>query len=326
VVEVKILNRGESELPEGVLQEIYVRVAQIRKITVGDKLAGRHGNKGVISRIVPAADLPYLEDGTPVDIILAPHSVINRMNLGQLLETHLGWAGAKSGKHYAVPVFEKFGEATLEAELQAANLPVSGKAKLFDGRTGKPFEQEVVVGNAYILKLEHLAEDKMHARSTGPYALITQQPLGGKAQFGGQRFGEMEVWAIEAYGAAYALQEMLTTKSDDLVGRSAAYRAIVQGEEIPEPTLPESFKLLIRELNGVGLNIEPLKKGEKIVSARVAEVPSLPEPPVSEEAELAAAVFAPEPSEEGPAEEAAMGEVAEGQPAERAEQKEEENA
>jgi DNA-directed RNA polymerase subunit beta len=342
VVGVKILNRGESELPEGVLQEIYVRVAQIRKITVGDKLAGRHGNKGVISKIVPAEDLPYLEDGTPVDIILAPHSILNRMNLGQLLETHLGWAGAKLGKRYAVPVFEKFGEATLEAELQAANLPVSGKMKLYDGRTGKPFDQDVVVGSAYILKLEHLAEDKMHARSTGPYALITQQPLGGKAQFGGQRFGEMEVWALEAHGAAYALQEMLTTKSDDLIGRSAAYRAIVQGEEIPEPTLPESFKLLIRELNGVGLNIEPLKKGEKIVSARVAEVPPTLEPPVSEEAELAAAVFAPsrgednsaeggsssapEPSEEGPAEEAAMGEVAEGQPAEGEEQKEEENA
>src|SRR3989344_1616309 len=323
VVEVKILNRGESELPEGVLQEIYVRVAQIRKITVGDKLAGRHGNKGVISKIVPAEDLPYLEDGTPVDIILAPHSVVNRMNLGQLLEAHLGWAGAKLGKHYAVPVFEKFGEATLGAELQEAGLPISGKMKLYDGRTGTPFEQEVVVGSAYILKLEHLAEDKMHSRSTGPYALITQQPLGGKAQFGGQRFGEMEVWAIEAYGAAYALQEMLTTKSDDLVGRSAAYRAIVQGEEIPEPTLPESFKLLVRELNGVGLNIEPLKKGEKIVSARVAEVPSLPEPPMSEEAELAAAVFW---SEEGPAEEAAMGEVAEGQSAEGEGQKEEENA
>jgi DNA-directed RNA polymerase subunit beta len=323
---VKILNRGEAELPEGVLQEIYVRVAQIRKITVGDKLAGRHGNKGVISRIVPAEDLPYLEDGTPVDIILAPHSVLNRMNLGQLLETHLGWAGAKLGKRYAVPVFEKFGEDTIEAELLQAGLPISGKAKLYDGRTGKPFDQEVVVGSAYILKLEHLAEDKMHSRSTGPYALITQQPLGGKAQFGGQRFGEMEVWAIEAYGAAYTLQEMLTTKSDDLVGRSAAYRAIVQGEEIPEPTLPESFKLLIRELNGVSLNIEPLKKSGAVVSVPKPEVPALAEPPVSEEAEMAAAVFAPESSEEGPAEESAMGEVTEAQPAEGGEQKEEENA
>ncbi|GMR19145.1 MAG: DNA-directed RNA polymerase subunit beta [Patescibacteria group bacterium] len=258
VVGVKILNKGETDLPEGILQEIAVRVAQIRKIDVGDKLAGLHGNKGVISKIVPAEDLPYLEDGTPVDIILEPHSVINRMNLGQLLEAHLGWAGVKQGKKYAIPVFERFGEEMLEKELQAAGLPLSGKTTLFDGRTGEPFDQKITVGNAYILKLEHLAGDKMHARSTGPYALITQQPLGGKAQFGGQRFGEMEVWALEAYGAAYTLQEMLTIKSDDLIGRSAAYRAIVQGEEIPEPTLPESFKLLVRELNGVILSVEPL--------------------------------------------------------------------
>lgn len=279
VVGVKILNRAEAELPEGVLQEIYVRVAQIRKITVGDKLAGRHGNKGVIAKIAPTEDLPYLEDGTPVDIILAPHSVINRMNLGQLLEAHLGWVGAKLGKNYAVPVFEEFAEDTLVAELEKAGLPVSGKVKLYDGRTGKAFEQEIAVGSAYILKLEHLAEDKMHARSTGPYALITQQPLGGKAQFGGQRFGEMEVWATEAYGAAYTLQEMLTLKSDDLVGRSTAYRAIIQGEEIPQPTLPESFKLLVRELNGVGLNVEPLSE-EREAAERGKEVsvpPVLPE-------------------------------------------------
>lgn len=263
VVGIKILKKGETELPQGVLQEIFVRVAQIRKITVGDKLAGRHGNKGVISKIVPAEDLPYLEDGTPVDIILAPHSVVNRMNLGQLLEAHLGWAGEKLGKSYAAPVFEKFEEKLLEEELRQAGLPIGGKVKLYDGRTGQPFDQEIAVGSAYILKLEHLAEDKMHARSTGPYALITQQPLGGKAQFGGQRFGEMEVWSTEAYGAAYTLQEMLTIKSDDLVGRSAAYRAIVQSEEIPAPTLPESFKLLVRELNGVGLNVEPLKEEVK---------------------------------------------------------------
>ncbi|MDP1710803.1 MAG: DNA-directed RNA polymerase subunit beta, partial [candidate division WWE3 bacterium] len=293
VVEVRILNRGEAELPEGVLQEIYVRVAQIRKITVGDKLAGRHGNKGVISKIVPAEDLPYLEDGTPVDIILAPHSVINRMNLGQLLETHLGWAGAKLGKSYAVPVFEKFEESALESELREAGLPVSGKVKLLDGRTGKPFDQEVAVGNAYILKLEHLAEDKMHARSTGPYALITQQPLGGKAQFGGQRFGEMEVWATEAYGAAYTLQEMLTIKSDDLVGRSAAYRAIIQSEEIPQPTLPESFKLLVRELNGVGLNVEPLKGEGKEIPGEGESVPAPPEKAVLPEGGgLAESIFA----------------------------------
>ncbi len=280
VVGVKILNRSEAELPEGVLQEIYVRVAQIRKITVGDKLAGRHGNKGVISKIVPVEDMPYLEDGTPIDIILAPHSVINRMNLGQLLETHLGLVGVKLGKRYAVPVFEKFEEGMLVTELQKAGLPVSGKIRLYDGRTGRPFDQEVAVGSAYILKLEHLAEDKMHARSTGPYALITQQPLGGKAQFGGQRFGEMEVWAVEAYGAAHTLQEMLTLKSDDLVGRSAAYRAIIQGEEIPQPTLPESFKLLVRELNGVGLNVEPLSEGGE-AAGKGAPAESVP-PPLEE--------------------------------------------
>lgn len=272
VVGVKILKKGETDLPQGVLQEISVHVSQIRKITVGDKLAGRHGNKGVISKIVPAEDLPYLEDGTPVDIILSPHSVVSRMNLGQLLEAHLGWVGMKLGKTYAVPVFEKFEESFLEEELKKADLPVTGKTKLYDGRTGKPFDQEIAVGNAYILKLEHLAEDKMHARSTGPYALITQQPLGGKAQMGGQRFGEMEVWSTEAYGAAATLQEMLTIKSDDLVGRSAAYRAIIQGEEIPAPTLPESFKLLVRELNGVGLNVEPLKKERKEVEVEAPVV------------------------------------------------------
>ncbi len=275
VVGVKILNKGEADLPEGVLQEISVRVAQVRKITVGDKLAGLHGNKGVISKIVPQEDLPYLEDGTPVDIILEPHSVINRMNLGQILEAHLGWAGEKLDRRYAVPVFEKFEEEVLERELEEAGLPVSGKAKLYDGRNGRLYDQQVAIGKAYILKLEHLAEDKMHARSTGPYSLITQQPLGGKAQFGGQRFGEMEVWALEAYGAAYTLQEMLTIKSDDLVGRSAAYRAIIQGEEIPEPTLPESFKLLVRELNGVVLDVEPLKREaeEEAEEAEVAKTP-----------------------------------------------------
>jgi len=258
VVGVKILRKGEADLPVGVLKEISVQVAQVRKITVGDKLAGRHGNKGVISKCVPVEDMPYLEDGTPVDIILEPQSIINRMNMGQILEAHLGWAAGKLGERYAVPVFEKFEEQLLVEELKRAGLPVTGKARLYNGRTGEPFDQEVVVGNAYILKLEHLAEDKIHARSTGPYALVTQQPLGGKAQFGGQRFGEMEVWALEAHGAAYALQEMLTIKSDDLVGRSQTYRAIIQGEEIPAPSIPESFKLLVRELNGIGLAVETL--------------------------------------------------------------------
>jgi DNA-directed RNA polymerase subunit beta len=277
VVGVKILNRDEADLPVGVLQEISVRVAHIRKITVGDKLAGRHGNKGVISKIVPIEDMPYMADGTPIDIILSPASVIARMNLGQILETHLGWVAGELGRSYAVPVFEKFNEKLLESEFKEAGLPVSGKTQLFDGKSGDPFDQEVVVGKAYILKLEHLAEDKIHARSTGPYALITQQPLGGKAQFGGQRFGEMEVWAVEAYGAAHTLQEMLTIKSDDLVGRSQAYRAIIQGEEVPPPTLPESFKLLIKELNGVGLAVQTVaKKGgsevEKDASESVEEL------------------------------------------------------
>jgi len=264
VVGVKILAKKETDLPVGVLQEISVRVAQVRKIAVGDKLAGRHGNKGVISKIVPVEDMPHLEDGTPVDIILEPRSVVKRMNLGQILEAHLGWAAEKLERKYAAPVFEKFEEEFLIGELKKAGLPVSGKTKLYDGQTGKPFDHEIVVGKAYILKLEHLAEDKIHARSTGPYALITQQPLGGKAQFGGQRFGEMEVWALEAYGAALTLQEMLTIKSDDLVGRSQAYRAIIQGEEVPAPTVPESFKLLVKELNGVGLAVETLggEKGE----------------------------------------------------------------
>jgi DNA-directed RNA polymerase subunit beta len=207
------------------------------------------------------------------------------MNLGQILEAHLGWAGKKLGKKYAIPVFERLEEGMLERELEAAGLPVSGKVKLFDGRTGTPFDQEITVGSAYILKLEHLAEDKIHSRSTGPYALITQQPLGGKAQFGGQRFGEMEVWAIEAYGAAYTLQEMLTTKSDDLIGRSAAYRAIIQGEEIPEPTLPESFKLLVRELNGVGLDVEPLrveKEEEEAPKVGLAKSPQEAEKEIEE--------------------------------------------
>jgi DNA-directed RNA polymerase subunit beta len=205
--------------------------------------------------------MPYLEDGTPVDIILEPRSVVKRMNLGQILEAHLGWVAERLKEKYAVPVFEKLEEEFLAKKLKEAGLPVSGKTKLYDGRTGKLFDHEIVVGEAYILKLEHLAEDKIHARSTGPYALITQQPLGGKAQFGGQRFGEMEVWALEAYGAAYTLQEMLTIKSDDLIGRSQAYRAIIQGEEVPAPNVPESFKLLVRELNGVGLAVETLGEG-----------------------------------------------------------------
>lgn len=270
VIGIKVLDKSKKdELPAGVLKEISVFVAQIRKITVGDKLAGRHGNKGVISKIVPVEDMPHLPDGTPIDFILSPASVVSRMNIGQLLEAHLGWAGEKLNKTYAIPPFEKFAPTFLEEEFKKAGLPVSGKTQLIDGRTGEPFDQEIVVGQSYVLKLTHMAEDKAHARSIGPYGLITQQPLGGKAQFGGQRFGEMEVWALEAYGAAHVLQEMLTIKSDDLIGRTRAYQAIVQGEPIPEATIPESFKLLVRELNGLNLKVETIsgiKREEEKIS------------------------------------------------------------
>lgn len=257
VIEVQILDRDkDDELDPGVLKLIKVKVAQTRKITVGDKLAGRHGNKGVISRVVPVEDMPYLPDGTPIDIIISPLSVISRMNLGQLLESHIGWAANKLGYKVAVPAFGGFKEDELTEQLKKANLPVTGKNILYDGKTGRPFAQEVVVGIAYIMKLVHMVDEKVHARSTGPYSLVTQQPLGGKAQMGGQRLGEMEVWALEAYGAAHTLQEMLTIKSDDVVGRAKAFEAIVKGTDVPEATVPESFKVLVKELNGLSLNVE----------------------------------------------------------------------
>lgn len=263
VIEVKIFDREKGdELEPGTLKRVIVRVAQIRKVTVGDKLAGRHGNKGVISKIVPQADMPYLPDGIPVDIIISPLSVIARMNLGQLLEVHLGWALSQKGAKGAVPVFEKVDPNLIEHSLRDAGLPVSGKVRLTDGRTGQPFEKETVVGISYIMKLIHMVEDKTHARSTGPYSLVTQQPLGGKAQMGGQRLGEMEVWALEAHRAAHTLQEMLTIKSDDVAGRARAFEAIVKGVEIQEPTVPESFKVLVRELNSLGIDVEP--RGEVI--------------------------------------------------------------
>lgn len=264
VIGVEILTREENEeLKPGVLKVIKVQVAQRRKIMIGDKLAGRHGNKGVIAKIVPVEDMPHLSDGTPVDIILDPISTLNRMNVGQVLETHLGAAGKALGGKYQVPCFEKREEDFLVRELEKADLPVTGKMKLIDGRTGEEFAEEITVGQAYILKLTHLAEDKIHARSIGPYTLITQQPVGGKSQFGGQRFGEMEVWALEAYGAAHALREMLTIKSDDVLGRRNAYEALIRGEEIPEARTPESFKLLVRELNGLCLNVETVREEEK---------------------------------------------------------------
>jgi len=245
-----------DDLPPGIVQLAKVYVAKKRKLAVGDKMAGRHGNKGVVAKIVPEEDMPYLEDGTPVDIVLNPLGVPSRMNLGQILETNLGWAAHELGVKYTTPVFDGASYDEIQGEMQKANLSASGKASLFDGRTGEPFDSPVTVGYIYIIKLSHLVEDKIHARSIGPYSLITQQPLGGKAQFGGQRFGEMEVWALEAYGAAHTLQEILTVKSDDVRGRSKVYEAIVKGENLPEPGLPESFNVLIRELQGLGLDIE----------------------------------------------------------------------
>src|SRR5690349_22722731 len=264
VVEVKVFSReNNDELSPGVNQLVRVSIAQKRKIGAGDKMAGRHGNKGVISRVLPIEDMPFMPDGTPVDIILNPLGVPHRMNIGQIMETHLGWAADALNMHTASPVFDGASEDDIERLLEQAGLPRSGKVTLYDGRTGDSFDQEVTVGYIYMLKLAHLVEDKVHARSTGPYSLITQQPLGGKAQFGGQRFGEMEVWALEAYGAAHILQEILTVKSDDVVGRVKTYEAIVKGENIMEPGVPESFKVLVKELQSLGINVEVLNEDEQ---------------------------------------------------------------
>ena len=303
---VEKLQRGD-ELPPGVMKMVKVFVAVKRKIQPGDKMAGRHGNKGVVSRIVPDEDMPYLEDGTPVDVVLNPLGVPSRMNVGQILETHLGWACAglgrkigemlevyrgggkikpirdelnriygkdeavsgldedetlelagnlKSGVPIATPVFDGAREEDIAEMLEAAGLNRSGQVTLFDGRTGEPFDRKVTVGYIYILKLHHLVDDKIHARSIGPYSLVTQQPLGGKAQFGGQRFGEMEVWALEAYGAAFTLQEMLTVKSDDVAGRTKVYEAIVRGDDTFEAGIPESFNVLVKEMRSLGLNVD----------------------------------------------------------------------
>ncbi len=257
VVGVSVLSKDTGdELGPGVIQSIVVKVAQIRKVTVGDKIAGRHGNKGIVAKILPEADMPHLDNGVAVDLVISPLSVLARMNLGQLLECHLGWALDAMNEKGALPVFDEIKENTVFDELKKAGLPVSGKAKLFDGRTGEAFKEDTVVGIGYIMKLKHMIEDKTHARSTGPYSLVTQQPLGGKAQMGGQRLGEMEVWALEAHRAAYTLQEMLTIKSDDIVGRAQAFAAIVKGEDIPQARVPEGFKVLVRELNSLGLAID----------------------------------------------------------------------
>jgi DNA-directed RNA polymerase subunit beta len=289
---------NDDELGSGVNQRVVVYIAQKRKITEGDKLAGRHGNKGVISKILPVEDMPFLSDGTPVDIILNPLGIPGRMNFGQVLETHLGWVAkqgwevkgnpkwaaklpaeahsAPPGTKVATPVFDGALEEEIAGLLDSTNvtrdgvrlIDATGKTELFDGRSGEPFPEPVSVGYMYILKLHHLVDDKIHARSTGPYSMITQQPLGGKAQFGGQRFGEMEVWALEAYGAAYALQELLTIKSDDILGRVKVYEAIVKGENIQEPGIPESFKVLIKEMQSLCLNVEVLSADGSTVNLR----------------------------------------------------------
>jgi len=272
VVDVKVFTRENGdELPPGVNELVRVYIAQKRKISEGDKMAGRHGNKGVISRILPVEDMPFLPDGTPVDIVLNPLGVPSRMNIGQVLETHLGWAAKALGWHVATPVFDGATEEEIIETLRKAGLPEDGKTRLRDGRTGEYFDRPVTVGYMYFLKLAHLVDDKIHARSTGPYSLVTQQPLGGKAQFGGQRFGEMEVWALEAYGAAYTLQELLTVKSDDVVGRVKTYEAIVKGENIPEPGIPESFKVLIKELQSLCLDVKILSEDAQEIEIKESE-------------------------------------------------------
>ena len=279
VVDIKIFTReNKDELDPGVNKLVRVYIAQKRKISVGDKMAGRHGNKGVISRILPQEDMPFMEDGTPLQIVLNPLGVPSRMNIGQVLEVHLGLVAKLLGWKVATPVFDGATETDIKELFEQncmtnpATNKVDGKVTLYDGRTGLPFENRVTVGYMYMLKLIHLVDDKIHARSTGPYSLVTQQPLGGKAQFGGQRFGEMEVWALEAYGAANTLQEILTVKSDDVVGRVKTYEAIVNGENVPEPGVPESFKVLIKELQSLGLDIKVLSENnEEIVIGELTD-------------------------------------------------------
>jgi DNA-directed RNA polymerase subunit beta len=247
-----------DELPTGIIQMAKVYIAMKRKVKVGDKMAGRHGNKGIVAKIVRQEDMPFLEDGTPVDIVLNPLGVPSRMNLGQIYETVLGWAGQKLGLKFATPIFDGASIDQINEYTEKAGVPQYGKTYLYDGGTGEKFDQPATVGVIYMLKLGHMVDDKMHARSIGPYSLITQQPLGGKAQFGGQRFGEMEVWALEAFGAANILQELLTVKSDDVIGRAKAYEAIVKGETMPMPGIPESLNVLLHELRGLGLSVNLL--------------------------------------------------------------------
>lgn len=264
VVGVKIFSRENGhELKAGVLMQIQIFVAQLRKVAVGDKLAGRHGNKGVVARILPMADMPFMADGQPVDVILNPLGVPSRMNLGQLFETHLGMAARALGYKVATPPFNGVPNEVISQQLKEAGYPEDGKIQLYDGRTGEEFKEKTAVGNMYIIKLHHMIADKIHARSTGPYTMVTQQPLGGKAQNGGQRFGEMEVWALEAYGAATTLQEMLTIKSDDVYGRAKAYESIIKNEPITGPKVPESFNVLVKELQGLGLRVDLLDESKE---------------------------------------------------------------
>ena len=269
VVDVKVFTReNKDELPTGVSKLVRVYIAQKRKMSVGDKMSGRHGNKGVVSRILPKADMPFLPDGTPIQILLNPLGVPSRMNIGQLLEVHLALACKAMNWKIATPVFDGAKEDEIQSLLVQNGFPADGKLQLFDGRTGEPFENRATVGYMYMLKLHHLVDDKMHARSIGPYSMVTQQPLGGKAQFGGQRFGEMEVWALEAYGAANILQEMLTVKSDDVMGRVKTYESIVKGENISEPGIPESFKVLNKELQGLALDVKVLTEDKEEIELK----------------------------------------------------------
>ena len=269
IVDVKVFTRENcDELSPGVNMLVRCYIAQKRKISVGDKMAGRHGNKGVVSRILPQEDMPFLPDGTPLDIVLNPLGVPSRMNIGQVLEVHLGMAAKALGWHIMTPVFDGAHEDDIRACFRAAGMDEDGKTILYDGRTGEQFDNRVTVGYMYYLKLHHLVDDKIHARSVGPYSLVTQQPLGGKAQFGGQRFGEMEVWALEAYGAAYTLQEILTVKSDDTVGRVNTYESIVKGQNVPKPGIPESFKVLIKELQSLCLDVRVLDENQEEIDLK----------------------------------------------------------
>ncbi|MEZ4114559.1 MAG: hypothetical protein R3B65_04005 [Candidatus Paceibacterota bacterium] len=257
VISVKVFSREKGhQLESGIIKKVVVEVAQLRNISVGDKLAGRHGNKGVISTILPEEEMPYTKDGQPVDVILTPLGVPSRMNLGQILELHLGLAANTLGYQAIVPLFGGATPDEIKAELNKAGLPEDGQVQLYDGQTGEAFEQKTAMGYMYMIKLHHMVEDKVHARAIGPYSLITQQPLGGKAQSGGQRFGEMEVWALEGYGAAHVLREMLTIKSDDILGRSSAFDSIIKGEKIQEPNIPASFKVMLNYLRGLALDID----------------------------------------------------------------------